>query len=98
MAKKAATIDTPAAALEAATDACRKTGHPAPKTLMAEQLGIKLQGLNALERRTAAGVPVKAEWVLKLAALAGCKPHVIRPDLYIDKWSVPALKLPKHEG
>jgi hypothetical protein len=43
-----------------------------------------------IRARRKPSTPVPAEWVLSLAKLLSVKPCMIRPDLYLPHWEIPA--------
>lgn len=95
--KKAAAISTPAEAVEAAVKAFAHTAHPnmalgvfltGKEPADKKESKIASQVVTNIKRQAREGVPIRAEHAVKLAALAGCRPHVIRPDVFREQWTV----------
>lgn len=95
--KKAAVITTPSDAIEAAVKAFSHTAHPnlalgvyltGKEPADKKESKIASQVVTNIKRQAREGVPIKAEHAVKIAALAGCRPHVLRPDVFREQWTV----------
>lgn len=95
--KKAAVITTPSDAIEAAVKAFSHTAHPNLALGMyltdkdpsdRKEAKVASQVVTNIKRQAREGQNIKAEIAVKLAAVAGCRPHVIRPDIFREQWTV----------
>lgn len=57
---------------------------------VARHLGVTVQSFNEWVQRAreTGSVSVPARHAVKLAALAGVRPHDVRPDVFLERWAV----------